>query len=402
MEECITYCKANPGEGGCNQLRERYEKGLHPENQGQRPRSQMEAKDLNRVFSGGNCQGTGNVNFTHSPMNDEDISFIQPLGLMVGEHVTPIDHLYLNPIDINSPRDAYGVYAIANATIVSIQHRLQDAYSGRPFTDEYRLVFEHSCTLYSYYDLLTSLSPGILSQVQFQGLYSNTRLRVTAGELIGKIGGQTLDFSVFNQGVNLTGFVNQASYDSEPWKIHVDNPFPYFVEPIRSTLLSKLLRTSPPRWGKIDYDIDGRLAGNWFLNATKGYGALGANHPSRGHLSLSYDYLDPTQVRVSLGDFPGIGSTQFGVAGNAPDPATISTSSGLVKYTLVQFAYHGADGQQWNDHTAFASGITAKGIDNQPQGTALLQLLDNRTLKAEFFKQTGVTNFDENAKIYVR
>ncbi len=369
-------------------------------------RKPNELPSLSQVFSGDRCAGSGTVNFTSSPMNLPDIGFIQPLGLMVGDHVTPVDHLYITPLVFNSPRDAYNVYAIANGTIVSIQHRVQDATSGRPTTDEYRVVFEYSCTFYSYYDLLTSLTPDLLVKADFShGLYSNTRIPVTAGQLIGKIGGQTVDFSVFNEHVNLTGFINQTHYNSEVWKIHVDNPFPYFVQPIRENLEAKLLRTAYPQWGKIDYDQDGKLVGNWFEKGTNGYGSLDHEHPSAGHLAITYDYLDPTQIRVSTGDYAGQGSMQFGVVSNAPDPAGITVASGLVTYTLAQFEYYRADdGQPW-DRKSFSRGITAKNVENLPKGIGLFQLIDNRTLQTEFFPEATpeqITRFDDHAKIYVR
>jgi hypothetical protein len=47
---------------------------------------------LFRRFEG--CSGSGPVNFEHSPMRFEDFSVILPYGLVVGAHVTPIDHMY--------------------------------------------------------------------------------------------------------------------------------------------------------------------------------------------------------------------------------------------------------------------------------------------------------------------
>ncbi len=40
--------------------------------------------------------------------------------------------------------------------------------------------------------------------------------------------------------------------------------FDYFDEPVKSQLLAKSLRIALPVGGKIDYDIDGKLIGNWF------------------------------------------------------------------------------------------------------------------------------------------
>src|SRR3989338_8334568 len=40
------------------------------------------------------CRGKGTVEFTYPPMLIEDIGMIEPIGLMIGGHVTPIDHGY--------------------------------------------------------------------------------------------------------------------------------------------------------------------------------------------------------------------------------------------------------------------------------------------------------------------
>jgi hypothetical protein len=88
-------------------------------------------------------------------MNEEDFAFIIPYGLMIGNHVTPIDHQYFSPTVFNSPRDAYDVYAMADGKIVNIQKRMTER------GEEYRLVFMHTCTFFTYFDLVTSLTTQI-------------------------------------------------------------------------------------------------------------------------------------------------------------------------------------------------------------------------------------------------
>ena len=43
------------------------------------------------------CKGSGPVKFTVSPRKIEDIGMFAPMGLMLGDHVTPIDHGYFYP-----------------------------------------------------------------------------------------------------------------------------------------------------------------------------------------------------------------------------------------------------------------------------------------------------------------
>ena len=53
------------------------------------------------------------------------------------------------------------------------------------------------------------------------------------GQLIGKIGKQTLDFAVWDTEKPLSGFVIPEHYEREPWKIYTANPFDYFTDEIK-------------------------------------------------------------------------------------------------------------------------------------------------------------------------
>ena len=44
--------------------------------------------------------------------------------------------------------------------------------------------------------------------------------------------------------------------------------FDYFNEPLKSELLSKAIRQQEPRGGKVDFDVKGALAGNWFISGS--------------------------------------------------------------------------------------------------------------------------------------
>lgn len=367
-----------------------------------------EENELGRNWSRGQCEGKGTVKFGTLPMKTEDFSAYLPYGLMVGAHVTPIDHGYFSPTDFNSPRDKYEVRAIADGVIVEIQHRTNftgDKQPGGKVTDEYRIIFEHTCTFYSYFDLVTSLAPEIKAQTGEIG--SNVwsgRIPVKEGQLIGRIGGQTLDFGVYNAELTLPGFVIEDHYEHEFWKIHTDDPFKYFTEPARSQLLAKNVRKAEPRAGKIDYDIDGKLVGNWFKENTNGYAGANLERYWDGHLTVAYDYIDPTQVRFSIGNFDGEAG-QFGVKGNGPDPSTVDKNTGLVKYELVQFGYYNkATGADWRVMEP-VSDPAARNYDRHVMGVALLQLIDKRKLKVEVFPNktaSQVSGFTDKALIYER
>src|SRR5438093_10922538 len=60
------------------------------------------------------CHGSGSVPLVASPMAVGDFATLLPYGIVVGGHVTPIDHMYFYPADWPGHRDEYDVHAIAD------------------------------------------------------------------------------------------------------------------------------------------------------------------------------------------------------------------------------------------------------------------------------------------------
>lgn len=363
-----------------------------------------EAMRKGKLLSNGNCEGEEKPKLSALPMRYEDFSFIIPYGMTAGNHVTPIDHQYFSPTVFRSPRDAYEVRAMGDAKLVDIGERTTERGT------EYRMVFSMSCKLFYYYDLVTSLTPE-LKKAYDESKSGQSRgpmnIPVKAGQLIGRIGGQTLDFAVWDTDVRLAGFVVPEHYDEEPWKIHTADPLEYYTEGLKSQALSKYMRTAEPVSGKIDYDIDGKLVGTWFLEGTGGYipkDKQGGQNYWKGHLSVAYDYYDPTSIVVSMGDYNGR-EEQFGVKGNAPDPAKTDASSGLIKYELVPQDW--ADpitGRLW-DRNSFMKGLVAHNQEHTVQGTVLVQMLEKRKIKFEAFpgkSAVEVSGFTNHVKIFER
>jgi hypothetical protein len=287
---------------------------------------------------------------------------------------------------------------------VGVEHELVNP------PDKITVVIESSCTFWVWYILLTSLTPDLAEQaLPGPGQSSAVRIPVTAGQLIGYIGGRTLDFSVVNSEVTLAGFIVPEHYAAESWKIHIVDPFDYFAEPLRSQLLAHNVRTAEPRGGKIDYDIDGRLIGNWFVEGTNGYAGLSFGQAqderpySYTHLAIVPDAIDPTTYTISIGSLLPNESNQFGILGNAPDPAQVTVETGLVEYELVQMNWVDGNGQFW-DRLTFATGLRRRD-GSQVMGTVLMQLLDNRRLQVEVFmgkRASQVTGFTNEALVYER
>lgn len=372
------------------------------------------AKDnvYSRSYSRGKCAGEGPVEFTHSPMDYADIGSILPYGTMVGAHVIPTDHGYFGPKIFNSPRDAYPVYAIADGVIVNVSHRSQSVGDGpKTAQDEYQLLFEYTCTFYSYYDLLTSLVGDVAEKVgKLEGFNSKlVRIPVKAGQEIGRIGGQTVDFGVWNFQLEPAKVANPDSYKDNLDRLYLDDMYAYFAPAIRDQLLALSARVVEPKSGTIHYDIVGKLVGNWFKEGSNGFtgsqesrGEIGSRYWD-GHLSVSYDYIDPTAIKFSIGNWNGE-AVQFAVKGNTPDPKDVSVETGLVKYELVQGSLiNGDTGASWMLAPPIANPKFL--ANNQVQGTVLIQLTGANQLKLELFPgktATQVTAFTGAAQIYVR
>ena len=61
--------------------------------------SETDAIKAGKQLSNNRCSGQGATKLTQLPMKQDDYSVILPYGLMVGGHVTPIDHQYFSPRD---------------------------------------------------------------------------------------------------------------------------------------------------------------------------------------------------------------------------------------------------------------------------------------------------------------
>lgn len=377
-------------------------------------------KTASNNLTRGHCSGSGSVNIG-PPMPLEQTSFILPYGLVVGGHVTPIDHQYYNGLDIHAVRDTYDVIAPADGRIVDIGHRGDKTNTPLhsvdiPSSDEYRIVIAHSCSFLTYVDLVTSLDDNIKSKLPADWSPNNSHdidIPVKKGEVIGHIGGQTLDFAVWDLTKPLAGFVNATAYDNaEPWKRFTASTTSYLDSSIKAQVIAKYVRSATPIDGKIDYDQAGKLIGNWFLKGSNGY--LGGPTPGanpgyfKGHLSFAPDAIDPSVFVVSTGSYTGTGgdndAQQFWVVSNSPDPATVTPSSGLIKYQLTSKGlYNKSDGSSWGN-SDFAIGLKAN-ASNNVAGVVLVQMIDDGHIKVQFFPgktAAQVNGFTDAANLFDR
>ncbi len=361
--------------------------------------SQNSAPPIGVESDDGQCEGE-RIAFEHPPVELDLVEVVVPLGLMSDSHVTPVDHQYFQ--NFKQPDLDIAVFSPAAGVVTSIQHMNQTVSDQQQQTiDDYRLVIEHTCTISSIFIHVGSLSPPLAEVAPPPGEHTRVDVHLVAGETIGTFR-MNVDYSVVDMDVVLPGLLVPEHYEQEPWKIHTPDPFGYFIPAVREALEAKSLRTAEPIGGELAYDVDGRLVGSWFLEGTNGYAGADVDRYWAGHLTIAYDLFDPDQIVVSIGTFAGA-AAQFGVRGNDPDPADVSTATGIVAYELVDYDYFNGD-ERW-DRMSLTKGIDARSDDGPIHGVALFQLMEDRILRAEFLP--GVTaaemeGFTPNAQTFER
>ncbi len=200
--------------------------------------------------------------------------------------------------------------------------------------------------------------------------------RVTAGQRLGTTGSVfDIDLGVVNEGITLPGFVNPARYPSMGM-VHTDAPLKYFDEPLRSQLYAKVQRLGPDLDGKIDYDIPGRLSGNWFTSDSI-------------PLLFVYDSYDPARVVIAVSGGL-LRNGIYSIAATDPLPRDVSVASGTIRYTLASYP-----GQPGSIPPAVPSGV--------PTARLLVEMLDDQRIRAEMFDVSATAvAFTGNATVFVR
>jgi hypothetical protein len=282
--------------------------------------------------------------------------------MMVADHVTPIDHAYLGLTSLAIPQasrtdnDYIAVTAPADGVITELSSL------GSPTS--HRVVINHGCNIYSVYMVLNKAT-GVLAD-SFSKLSNNgfmsLSIPIKAGEEFGRQRDNMLDFNIFDGTQWLSGFANPYSYlTGDTWKPYTADYLPFFADDIRAVMEKLLQRTSAPRIGKIDQDVIGAAAGNWFLAGTNGYGGnltsayenttvqvpggsvSGKNTYAWSHLAIARHEVDTSKWILSTGwykDSKG-DPVQFliNLTAGQVTPDKLTASSGAVVYTLSQFSY---------------------------------------------------------------
>lgn len=359
----------------------------------------------------GKCDGQDTTKLNTFPLDPKDIELITPMGRVQDSHVTSTDHQYIIPKGtkggsiVTGEPEKYQIKAPFDGFIVNVElfkEPVESAYRKDPYANNYLVVFEYSCDFYTRLIHIDTLSEKVKSQVKFddpssQHPYANVRIAVKEGDVIGTVGPHSFDFQIMDTTKKDENILSPENVD--PWTPVTVDTFDYVTDSLRNELLLKNLRTRAPLGGKVGYDKQGSLLGNWFK--------VGRDKNKREeywtqNLSIVYDHLDESQIRVSLGDFGGYPKA-FGVKGNLPDPKDINNSSGVVKYELSAFDYYDLSGNKW-DTIHFVSKLKAKNED-YVVGVVLFELQADGKLKLETFSgksASQVSGFTNKALIYER
>jgi hypothetical protein len=247
---------------------------------------------------------------TVPPLHLDEFTEIVPLGnLNPPGHTFPSDHIYFYLVDHRKP---HAVFAPAAGEVDWVLD------TGRK---DDKVVVKVTPT-FRYY----------LGHVTLDLAVRRGRM-LKAGEQVGTFSGQAfaLDLGLINEAVTRTGFVNPKRYP--PDTVHADSPLTYFPEPLRTTLYGRVHRSGHDKDGKIDYDVRGRLVGNWFL---EGLGERESAMPGAWgkHLAFVRDVHEPTEVRIAIGGTLPVQGV-FAVQVGAIDPAEVTPRTGKVTYRLV-------------------------------------------------------------------
>jgi hypothetical protein len=354
------------------------------------------------------------VKFTSPVLPLDQLAPAIPYGLMVGGHVTPIDHAYLGIKALSksasqlTAADYVPVTAPADGVITELSNL------GSP--NSHRVVINHGCNLYSVYMVMnkvTGVLASLASKVSNSG-YLMTNVKVKAGEEFGRQGETMLDFNVFDGTQWLSGFQNIQSYLTlDTWKPYTADYLPFFSSEIRTAMEAQLQKTSSPRIGKIDYDIAGTASGNWFLAGTNGYaGRLNSDYenattmigsgsvPGKNDYSWSHLAIAPHQVDTKAWVFSSgwwldpkgdADQAALVVAPGQVTPDKLTASSGMVVYQLAQSSYTPPAGVVPNPPGSMAPwpvGYTV--VTGRERGVVALQVNADGSLSLEL--NTSITS----------
>jgi hypothetical protein len=301
------------------------------------------------------------LEFTAAPIDPDALQFVVALGnTNPWAHTLPSDHIYFyHHLDAGA-FPPVPVVVPAAGTVENVLDRGADSK-----------VWVRVNGTYTYYLDHITLASSIVRNAP-----------IAAGAPLGTSRGIAFDLGVIN-GAQRLSFAAPGRYSQET--LNADAPLKYFVEPVRSALYARVRRDGSERDGRIDYDVAGTLAGNWFaadMPATTD-STLGDEFHGRRQIAFVRNVFRPDRPLVSIGGFDMTGT--YAVPVEAPDFAAVTPASRLVVYRLLNVG----DGSATSTF---------------PVGTLLVELTDAMHLRVEATRSldAAASGFSAGAQIYAR
>ena len=329
------------------------------------------------------------VYFEHLPVDLDGVASFVPMG---EPNVYPKDHggfPLKHPITF--PPDV-PVFAVASGVIILAGRGTREVFDpsssdfGKPY-DDYHFRLQISQHVIVNYAHVTALNFNVMKGLENLPADESSRkveIVVAAGDTLGWLGPHpATDFSVTDRSLKLA-LLNPSRYPDD--HIYSADIYKYFKGTLLDEMLAVAARDAPPWGGKVDYDIVGKISGNWFLKGTTSQ--IQWSH----QLAIVYDHLLSDRIFISDGspmkDVPGIDGPGkpdiWWVKNNSPRPEDVGIADGIIQYQLI-FKGDGAD-------------------DIKPvQGVMLVQMIDESSIRVEVFKGvTAASAFTSAAKVYER
>jgi len=335
------------------------------------------------------------VTFTYLPTDLSKMGTFAAIGQIQG---IPKAHGGFTLKSISYSTADIPVYAMSDGVIVNIRwesiaygNDAPEEFRGTEY-DDYALDIALTKTAKMHYGHLQKLAPEILQEageLKFgRGVPNHVEIHYKAGQILAYIGIHPGFDIGLNDAKKEHYFANPDRY---PIEYRGAIPFTDYLTPaLREQVWQINPRTVEPRGGKVNYDVEGTLSGNWFLEGTTSL----EEWSKQLILARQEMYADKITISDASPLLDGDGKQNSGratnlwwVFGNEPLPESITQASGKVKYKVATW---------WK---------IKDNPNTTPEGTLLFELIAADKLKFEFFPDKlpeEVNDFTSAVKIYER
>ncbi|MGF1636207.1 MAG: hypothetical protein ACFCUU_03970 [Cyclobacteriaceae bacterium] len=335
------------------------------------------------------------VQFTHLPVDLSQMLFFDPIGEVRGVPKMHGGFRIKEPFTFPA---SIPVYAMGDGYIISIEKEFRTIPPHGPPDlvgtdyDDFSLNLVYTRNAGGYYGHVSALHEDILEQAgvlrEGRGNRKNVKIKITGGQIVGYLGP--------HEGVDIGMYdFSRESYFANPrWYGREYRSAVSYTDYLPNELRDQIWEINPrivePRGGKVAYDKEGTLAGNWFLEGTR--------EITQWSRQLFFARHEVFGDRIMIVDASPLLDGDFILSGdlaphtwwlieNQPEPESITVESGPVTFEVATW---------WR----------VLDFENPPiEGIVLVQLLDANTLQYEWFEdklKDEISGFTSNAKIYKR